>query len=367
MHAIVGASVPRRQSADDIPATADTFAGTLQAMDRFWFDPEAAWWAKAARARRHVHDAVSMAAGYQLSAPYEVRREATDRAGEAVFRFHVLRPVPVELLTTIGDAIHNMRSCLDSVAHEFARQHVGSDMSEQQERATQFPLFKDRAEFDDFFDSHRHRQSMYGQRERDAMRCVQPFAIPEETSAQGVDWSTSPEDHYKHHELARLSHLSNVDKHRRLPLLAWYLEFAYFTREVSGIRLGTQPSSDALQDGSVFASITDPSGRQAIMPEPAFEFSLALIDDPAAPHDLVSVLEGWHSYLVGWALPRMFAVIDGNPPPIAIARQAAKPPTLLSVRPSATTTAVQSPSVVTSRRQIGVSPMACAAVVDARR
>jgi hypothetical protein len=99
---------------------------------------------------------------------------------------------------------------------------------------------------------------MYGQRERDMMRCVQPFAIPEEASAHGVDWSTSPEDEYKYHELARLSHLSNVDKHRRLPLLAWYLDFAYFTQEVSEVRFRTQPSSDGLQDGSVIASIHGP-------------------------------------------------------------------------------------------------------------
>jgi hypothetical protein len=69
-------------------------------------------------------------------------REATDRPGGAVFRFHVRQPVPVELVTTIGDAIHNMRSSLDSVAHELARQHAGSNMTERQERATQFPICK---------------------------------------------------------------------------------------------------------------------------------------------------------------------------------------------------------------------------------
>jgi hypothetical protein len=67
-------------------------------------------------------------------------------------------------------------------------------LTEDQQRAAQFPICIDRASFDEFFDKHRLRRGLFGPRERDALRCVQPFAIREEAAALGVDWITSPQD-----------------------------------------------------------------------------------------------------------------------------------------------------------------------------
>jgi hypothetical protein len=106
--------------------------------------------------------------------------------------------VPVELLTTIGDAVHNMRSCLDSAAHELARQHLGCEMTELLAKASQFPICKDRAEFDRFFEAHALRRDMYGPRERDTMRCVQPLAFRKEAAAHGLDWPAPPEIEYRY-------------------------------------------------------------------------------------------------------------------------------------------------------------------------
>ena len=89
-----------------------------------------------------------MAAAYERAAAYEIHREATDIPGQDAYRFHVRAPAPVELLTTIGDALHNMRSCLDSVAYKLARRHLGDQMTSRQQAATQFPISKDRADFD---------------------------------------------------------------------------------------------------------------------------------------------------------------------------------------------------------------------------
>ena len=71
-------------------------------------------------------------------------------------------------------------------------------------------------------------------------------------------------------------------------------------------------ASDARQHGYMTSS------DRARVPEPTIELQLALADDPGYPHDLMRVLERWHQYLVSWVLPRMFAVADGNPPPILI-------------------------------------------------
>lgn len=288
-------------------------------MDESWRDPTAAWWAKSARALKHVGDACLAAAEYEQEHPYEVRRETTDRPGEVAFRFHLLKPVPVELLTIIGDAVHNMRSCLDSVAFELARQHLGGAMTDKQERAAQFPIVVDRGEFDEFFGGHKLRRQMYGQRELDTMRCVQPFAIREEAAEYEVDWTTSPEEEYRINELARLNHISNVDKHRRLPVLSWYLDIVYWAGEAPGItwRTDRKPFT-AIGSNDIIGYLTTISGDISQVPEPVIQLQLALADDPGYPHDLMNVLERWHQYLVGWALPRMFAVADGNPPPILI-------------------------------------------------
>jgi hypothetical protein len=51
------------------------------AVDQSWWDPTAAWWAKAARALRHIGEAGSVASAYELASPYEIRRE--DGEGQA--------------------------------------------------------------------------------------------------------------------------------------------------------------------------------------------------------------------------------------------------------------------------------------------
>lgn len=75
---------------------------------------------------------------HQRSAPYEVVSHKV-QPGHAEFRFRLREPVCSELLTTIGDVLHNLRSCLDSVAFELARRHIAGSMTEEQERAAPPP------------------------------------------------------------------------------------------------------------------------------------------------------------------------------------------------------------------------------------
>jgi hypothetical protein len=93
-------------------------------------------------------------------------------------------------------------------------------MTARQQETTQFPIKRTRAAFDGFV-NHERRRDLWGQRERNALMCVQPFTLSEEAAEHGVSFGTSAEEEYRIHALARLSHLNNLDKHRRLPLLAW--------------------------------------------------------------------------------------------------------------------------------------------------
>jgi hypothetical protein len=286
-------------------------------MDESWRDPTAAWWAKLARARKHVEDVLRIAAQYEMSEPYEIIPEPVGRPGETGYRLHIIRPVPVELQTTAGDAFHNMRSCLDSVAYELAARHVGA-LTEKQQLGAEFPIRATNAEFVEFFSERKVRQDMYGPRERAAMRCVQPFAIPEEAAEVGVEWSTSSAEEYRINELARLSRLSNIDKHRRLALVAWYLDMVYWTDGEPSQWRPEPPPALVLEDGSLLGyqvSGDDPA------PKPKFDLHLTLAEDPGYRQDLAGALERWQTYLEGWVLPRIFAVAEGNKAPAMIARR----------------------------------------------
>ena len=78
------------------------------------------------------------------------------------------------------------------------------------------------------------------------------------------------------------------------------------------------PRFTAIPDGAVIGYMAIASGDQSDLPQPTIELQLALADDPGYAHDLADVLQGWHQYLVSWVLPRIFATVDGKPPPIII-------------------------------------------------
>ena len=225
-----------------------------------------------------------------MAVQYEMCKaaEPTGIANETAYRFRILKPVPVELQTTAGDAFHNMRSCLDSVAYELAVRHVGN-LTDKQQLAAEFPIRATRSEFDDFFRERKVRQDMYGPRERDAMRCVQPFTTAEEAAEYGVEWSTTPAEEYRIHELARLSKLSNIDKHRRLTLVAWYVDLVYWA--------GPGPTSwDPAQYPGAGLEDSSPLGHQVREDEgnstspPTFDMRLTITDDPGYRQDLASVI-----------------------------------------------------------------------------
>ncbi len=93
------------------------------------------------------------------------------------------------------DCAGNMRSALDHAACELARHHVGK-LNDQQEAATEFPICIDEAAFQGWFAKGKKgiRNGLYGDVERKALQCVQPFALRDEARALGVEPSTTSED-----------------------------------------------------------------------------------------------------------------------------------------------------------------------------
>ena len=118
-------------------------------MDQRWSDPEAPWWARLRRARNHISEVQQRISALQETQPSSIQREPTGPDGWA-YLVKIHRPIPADLSAAVGDAVANMRAALDYIAYELARHHVGT-MNDSEEAATEFPICKDKAAFEQFF------------------------------------------------------------------------------------------------------------------------------------------------------------------------------------------------------------------------
>lgn len=290
-------------------------------METRWHDPESSWWAKLRRAQVHINEVDQRVAVLQRSGAWSVERESAGADGWA-YRFRLHQRVPADLAAAVADAVANMRASLDHVAYELAYHHVG-EMSDVQEAATAFPICVDESAFNRFFEQVVRgvlRRDLYGEAERNALRCVQPFALTDEARALGVERSTEPREELLTDHAYALNALWNIDKHRRLPGLAW----ATGVMSLSGNATGCQWVSHVgeavpVQDGTVLGELHGLPGSGRPQADHHQEMGLMLTDDPS-PYSspLVQRLQQLHRSLSGWVIPRMFIVADGNPPPILI-------------------------------------------------
>jgi hypothetical protein len=305
---------------------------------REWLeDPEAPWWAKLRRAQVHINEVRQRVDALQSAGIWSIEREpAADgcsyrfrlhRADGWAYRFRINRAVPADLLAAVGDAVANMRSALDYVAYELARHHVvemGGEMGDEEEAATAFPIHVNQASFDRFFVVGRRgpvRNRLYGDVERKALQCVQPFALADEARAVGVEPSTDPQDDLLTDHAYALNAVWNIDKHRRLPEVAWTLgNLVWWSRDGAAYQwIGHIGEFAPLEDGTVLGELHNRSGSGRPEVDPHLEIEIVLADDPSPyKSPLVARLERLHRSLAGWVIPRVFIVAEGNPPPMMI-------------------------------------------------
>ncbi|MGL5823860.1 MAG: hypothetical protein ACRCYU_03330, partial [Nocardioides sp.] len=114
-------------------------------------------------------------------------------------------PIPRALGGVVGDAVHNLRSALESVAYAIAREDCAESWTEKHEKRTTFAVRQTSAEFDKWL----IERKFYSKRARDALRVVQPFYWVERT---GFD--LNPPYRMRFASLMGLQHAWNIDKHR---------------------------------------------------------------------------------------------------------------------------------------------------------
>lgn len=243
-------------------------------------DPSTAWRAKLNRAKQHLQELQDLRRAFEDSQPYTVVEEETDVPERLAYRLHIHHEPPVELSTTIGDVLHNLTSALDALAYGVAENYLGRPLDDSEQARVDFPISKNGVEFDNFFVSRR-RDLMFGERERAALRKHQSFWIAEELVKLGGDLPGhhSEADEFRFSSLNRLRMLSNIDKHRRLAVTAWWPSLLYWGASPFGNRRLLR-GDGTLTDGSILCYF---EGHDIGGSPLSHEFALTLKDDPG--HD----------------------------------------------------------------------------------
>jgi hypothetical protein len=135
------------------------------------YDDRAAWWAKLRRAHTHRKTLEKLIDEFEASQPYTLTPEPGERPNEVAYRLSIRREAPAEISTVVGDVLHNLRSALDSLAHELAVQSKGQALTEEEEFRTSFPWCKHPSQYDRLM----RRGGLYAPEAQNAMRAVQPF------------------------------------------------------------------------------------------------------------------------------------------------------------------------------------------------
>ena len=258
---------------------------------------------KAGQAQHHINALAADIDSFLGSTAYEVLAEPGAQPDETIYRLRMPRPIPVHFSTTIGDALHNLRSALDCAAYEMARRHVGRDLTEKEEWACEFPIRDDPPKLDNFFSAW-GRQALYGPRERQVIRDVQPAWLHDQVSRHGTTELSPREEEVDYDPLWLLSRLSNIDKHRRLHLTAWWPDIVYWRSDEPSHRRWRW-DEPPYEDGRILGRLID----DARHPEPPAtlhqEMTLRSLYSGAESQDTVRLLKGIHDDMTYRVMPRL--------------------------------------------------------------
>jgi hypothetical protein len=277
----------------------------------WWTDPEWAWFAKTARAKHHIDDLECEIRDFLSRGTFNVASETGQGPGEIVYRLQMSEPIPIGFSTTIGDALHNLRSALDCAAFEMACRHVRRNLTEPDERACAFPIYGTRDGLDRFF-SDKSRAHLFGTSQQEAIRAVQPGHLYDSVAEEARKRLDRDREVAFDH-LYLLNRLSNIDKHRRLHVTVWWPGLVYWGSDGSSKRKwiwGIPP----FEDGSILGRLLDdPDNPEPPPPEIHHDIELRLLaPEGAANTDARKLLHSIYNRVVQFALPRTLgASVEG--------------------------------------------------------
>ena len=206
----------------------------------FWSAPDWPWMAKLARAKVLTAELKSLIDDFVPTA-YRLEYEPAGN-GDTHLRIVEAKPVPAEIPTVIGDVVHNLRSSLDTIAYELARRSQGGQLTPEQERQPQFPMFDNPTSYDNFF--QKSTKGVFDAKAEEALRSVAPGWMFDPLAIVDGQLALTFEQAIAIDQLWPLHQLSIIDKHRRLHLVAWWPDDVWWVNREGngpGWRWGTRP------------------------------------------------------------------------------------------------------------------------------
>lgn len=297
--------------APDVGASVNQRGHVLPSDYWSWQGQDTPWYTKLRQADRHIAHLRREVEQFRDATPYTLKPEATDIPGRYAYRLRYTRPIPVDFSAIVGDVLNNLRAALENVAYEIARRGQDGSLRPDQESVPQFPICATPDEFADFFSSAK-RKALYSEQAQAALRIVQPFANAEMALEAGDELWRSYEEEAIYSQLYRLHKLWNIDKHRRLTIMVWWLKIAYWTSNGETSRRYT-PTGNKPEDGAILFHMDGED--EGFGTDVHHQFNLVLADDPAfidspmADDDVIDLLSGWHQHIAGYVIPRVFTSI----------------------------------------------------------
>jgi hypothetical protein len=159
---------------------------------------------KLERADDHLKALIEEVRWWVQSHAYRISEEVDPETDLTTVYVEPVSDPPLKLSILIGDALHNLRGCLDHLALALAEANLGERASPKVEGDSQFPIYSDSGRWGE---NRMRRVGSVHAEARTIIERLQPYHA-------GDQWQSHP--------LWILRQLSDFDKHRRLPIVGTY-------------------------------------------------------------------------------------------------------------------------------------------------
>ena len=250
--------------------------------------------AKLRRSDEHLITLYRELVSYTNSRPYFLRGDSDAGDGKPGFTFHFRQEPPIHLSALIGDAVYNMRSALDYIAHELTVRNGAMPT-----RQTQFPIALTEDDFLNQAITLKKLNTVSG-RMLKYVSAFQPYRMDSDGKA-------------RRHFLWQLAKLSNQDKHHTLALSAIAANVAAKFTHPDGREVVSEFKSHVLHDGDIVASMPIGFDHPKLKTHLKVTTHIAFKDAPLLDCEVAATLQSIREFIGEMIVPTVEPFFDQLP------------------------------------------------------